>query len=96
MPNLVPSPDRFPAWWQPGTAFAVSDQPRLIQVWQEHRFQTLIFLNSSYVYGASAANFDYAFYPKEFFDAIKSGYVRDDRYPFLTIYHRRTTELGQP
>jgi hypothetical protein len=85
----LPSPERFPAWWQPGTGFAVSDQPRFIQVWREHGFQTLIFLNSSYAYGASADNFDYTFYPREFLDAIERGYVKDESYPLLTVYHRR-------
>ncbi len=91
----LPSPEHSPAWWDPGAAFPASDQNRLIQVWQEHRFQTLIFLNSSYAHGASAAEFDYTFYPKEFLDAIKLGYVRDERYPFITVYHRNA-ELIQP
>ena len=91
----LPSPAHSPAWWEPGTAFAVSDQAHLIQGWQEHQFQTLIFLNSVYAYGTNADKADYYMYPKEFIDVIKSGYVRDNSYPFLTVYHRRA-ELGQP
>ena len=30
----LPSPAHSPAWWEPGTAFAVSDQAHLIQGWQ--------------------------------------------------------------
>lgn len=91
----LPSPMHSPAWWEPGTAFAAVDQARLIQVWQEHRFQTLIFLNSSYAYGTSADNFDYTFYSKEFRDAIRHGYVKDQSYPYITVYHRLATESGQ-
>lgn len=91
----LPSPEHSPAWWEPGTAFGVAEQACLIQVWQEHRFQTLIFLNSDYAYGPEADEADYYLYPKEFVDAISRGYVRDERNPFLTIYHRRATALGQ-
>jgi hypothetical protein len=91
----LPSPERFPAWWEPGTAFAASDQARLIQVWQEHQFETLIFLKADHAHGADADSVDYIYYPKEFLDAIKFGYVRDDSYPSITVYHRRATELGQ-
>jgi hypothetical protein len=89
----LPSPEHYPAVWDPGTAFVVTDQAHFIQVWQEQRFQTLIFLNSGYAYGPIADQADYTFYPKEFRDAIGSGYVRDDRYPFLTIYHRRAESI---
>jgi len=92
----LPSPEHSPVWWDPGAAFPASDQNRLIQVWQEHRFQTLIFLNSSYAYGTGASGMDYTFYPKEFLDAIKLEYVRDESYPFITVYHRRATELNRP
>jgi hypothetical protein len=91
----LPSPEHSPSVWDPGTAFPVSDQAHYIQVWREHRFQTLIFPNSGYAYGAFADNFDYTFYSREFLDAIQRNYVRDDRYPLLTIYHRRA-KAGQP
>ena len=91
----VPSPEHSPAWWEPGTAFAVADQAHLVQGWREHHFQTLIFLNSSYAYGADADSFDYTFYPKEFRDAIQREYMKDESYPNITVYHRRP-ELKQP
>ncbi len=87
----VPSPEHSPAWWEPGTAFSVSDQARLIQVWQEHRFQTLIFLKVN-----NPWHFEPAYYPPELFDAIRRGYVEDTSYPVLTIYHRRSAESDQP
>jgi hypothetical protein len=87
----LPSPERFPAWWQPGTAFAVTDQPRLVKVWQEHRFQTLIFLKA-----INPAGMDCTGYPKEFLDAIRRGYEEDNTYPLVRIYHRRATELNLP
>jgi hypothetical protein len=90
----LPSPKHSPVWWAPGTAFAVADQARLIQVWQQHRFQTLIFLNADYAYGTLADFFEYTFYPKEFLDIIDRDYVRDESYPFITVYHRRA-ELSQ-
>jgi hypothetical protein len=34
--------------------------------------------------------------PKEFMDAIERGYVRDERYPDLTVYHQRETGSGVP
>ena len=92
----LPSPMHSPTLWDPGTAFPVAEQAHLIQVWQEHGFQTLIFLNSSYAYGPIADRADYTFYPREFRNAIERGYVRDEQYPLLTVYHRRTTEWGQP
>ena len=85
----LPSPEHFPAWWQPGTSFAISDQVHLIQVWRDHRFQTLIFLNSAYLLGSRADEADYFGYSKEFRDAINRDYVRDERYPRITVYHRR-------
>lgn len=93
----LPSPELSPAWWEPGTAFPVSDQSHLIQVWQEHKFQTLIFLKINFLHGPGMLyRIDYTFYPKEFLDAIDSNYVGDDvSYPFLIVYHRRA-EVGQP
>lgn len=74
----LPSPSHFPAWWHPGVAFGIDQEPGLIRAWQAHRFQTLIFLKD-----------DYTFYPPELMNVIAHGYVRDDRYPSLTVYHRR-------
>ena len=92
----LPSPMHSPAWWDPGTAFTVADEARLIQVWQEHRFQTLIFLNSDDMYGPGTLyGKAYTFYPDEFLDAINREYVRDESHPFITVYHRRA-ELNRP
>jgi len=92
----LPSPEHSPAWWDPGAAFPASDQNRLIQIWQEHQFQTLIFLHSDSLNGPLADQVDYNFYTKEFRDAILHGYMKDQSYPFITVYHRRATELNQP
>jgi len=92
----LPSPEHSPALWDPGAMFPVSDEAHLVQNWREHQFQTLIFLKSNYAYGQSAFLFDYTFYSEEFLDAIRNGYVADESYPFLTIYHRRLTESRQP
>ena len=74
----LPSPEHFAAWWHPGVAFAIEQEPQLVQVWKDHRFQTLIFLKD-----------DYTFYPAELMDAIARDYTRDDRYTRITVYHRR-------
>jgi hypothetical protein len=93
----LPSPEYFPAVWDPGTAFVLSEQAHLIQGWQEHKFQTLIFLKIDFRHGPGMLyRMDYTYYPKEFLDAIDSNYVGDDvSYPLLIVYHRRA-ELGQP
>lgn len=92
----LPSPEHSPVWWDPGTAFTVADEARLIQIWQEHRFQTLIFLRINYLYGPGTRYMmDYTFYPNELLDAIQRDYVRDESHPFLIVYHRRA-ELNQP
>lgn len=80
----LPSPIHFPAWWHPGTAFAHSDAPRLVKVWQDHQFPTLIFLKG-----------DYTYYTPEFLDAIHRDYTEDDSYPSITVYHRRSPVLLQ-
>jgi hypothetical protein len=74
----VPAPGHFPAWWHPGTAFGREQVPQFVQVWKDHRFQTLIFLKD-----------DYTMFPPELMAAIANGYLRDDRYPDITVYHRR-------
>ncbi len=87
------SPQHSPAWWEPGTAFAASDQAHLIEVWREHHFQTLIFLNSNTSYGPRADDMDFFLYPKEFRNAINLEYGKDESYAAITVYHRRS-ELG--
>ncbi len=75
----LPSPEHLPVWWHPGTAFARRETPHLLQVWQAQGFKTLIFLKG-----------DYTFYPPEFMDLIHEGYVEDDSYMGLTVYHARS------
>lgn len=74
--NGIPSPDRMPVVWEPGTFFARKDEGKLLQTWEDHRFKTLIFLKG-----------DYTFYTPEFMSLIHSDYSSDDRYPELTVYH---------
>ena len=81
------SPEHFPAWWHPGTAFAISDESRIIRDWQQNRFNTLIFVKSGFA-GYSEDRF-YTYYPQEFLDAIHSEYVADQTYPDITVYHLR-------
>jgi hypothetical protein len=78
----LPMPDHLAAWWHPGTAFARSDVPGLLQLWQQQRFRTLIFLNRKQIDG-------YTYYPQELLDLIQRDYVADHRYPLLTVYHLR-------
>jgi hypothetical protein len=86
------SPDQFPAWWHPGTSFPLSTQTHLIQVWEDHRFQTLIFLKPDFHRYTGAEG--YTYYPQEFLDAIDHGYTRDERYTEIVIYQRRTANPG--
>jgi len=88
------SPDQFPAWWHPGTSFPLSKQTHLIQVWEDHRFQTLIFLKPTFRLDPEPVG--YTYYPQEFLDAIDRGYTSDERYPEIVIYQRRTANPGPP
>jgi hypothetical protein len=74
----VPSPRHLPVYWQPGTSFARGDEPKLIEAWRQHHFNTLIFLKD-----------DYTFYSAALLSTIGSEYQRDDRYPDITVYHAR-------
>ena len=88
--RLTP-PVQSPILWDPGAAFAESDEGRLIRVWEEHRFQTLIFLKADNPYGI-----DHIYYSQEFLDAIRRGYLEDGSYPWITVYRRRATGSGEP
>jgi hypothetical protein len=84
------SPEHFPVYWQPDVSFPQSEQSRLVQVWKDAGFKTLIFQRFAEpptARGCSSMN--YTCYTDEFFDAIERGYVRDDRYGAITVYHRR-------
>jgi hypothetical protein len=78
MAENVPSPRHFPAWWHPGTAFDRALMPTIVANWDQQRFPTLIFLKG-----------DYTFYPPSLLNDLKTEYIRDDRYPRLTVYRRR-------
>lgn len=73
----IPSPEGLPLYWQPGTSFARKDQDKYIQVWEEHRFQTLVFLQDEYI----------------FYSPIFKQYIRDNYYPeqgtATTVWHRK-------
>jgi hypothetical protein len=88
------SPDQFPAWWHPGTSFPLSTQTHLIQVWEDHRFQTLIFLKPAFRRHTGVEG--YTYYPQQFLDAIDRGYTSDERYPEIVIYQRHTANPGPP
>ena len=77
-----PSPKHSPARWEPGTAFSVSDQARLIQVWQEHRFQTLIFLKKRRIRGTLNLHTT----RRSFSTQSGADMVEQTSYPVLTIY----------
>jgi MFS family permease len=85
------SPEHSPVLWDPGAALAELDQARLVGVWQEHRFGTLIFLKAGNPYGI-----DHIYYPQELLDAIRRGYVEDGSYSWITVYHRRANGPGEP
>lgn len=73
----LPSPRNLPVWWHPGTSFARSNEHSLVQAWQAHHFDTLIFLKG-----------DYTYYPPDLLAIIHTLYTEDDRYPLLTVYRR--------
>ena len=92
----LPSPVHLPLYWQAGTSFGLPEEAHLAQVWQEDRFPTLIFLNANSGDAFDAEDVDDSIYPDEVIDAISRDYVKDERYPYLTVYRRRVTEAGQP
>jgi hypothetical protein len=83
------SPEQYPAWWHPGTAFPESEQSTIINHWRQDRFKTLIFLKTGFEGHGEIAS--YSYYPQEFLDAIHREYAADDRYPDITVYHRLQT-----
>ena len=85
----IRSPEQFPSWWHPGTAFPVSDQSKIIEQWRQDQFETLIFMKVGFA-GWDEGMY-YTYYPQQFLDAIHSDYVADERYPDITIYHRIKT-----
>jgi hypothetical protein len=77
----IAPPADLPIWWEPGTAFASSEQQHVIALWQHHQFATLIFLHGDYMY-----------YPKAFTDRILDGYARDARYPDLDVWRLKALD----
>jgi len=70
----IASPQHVPVWWHPGTSFAAKDEPALIQIWESHQFDTLIFLKD-----------DFTYYSTRFLAVINDHYARDDHFSELTI-----------
>jgi hypothetical protein len=87
------SPEHSPVLWDPGAAFAESDQAKLIRIWQEHRFKTLIFLNANCP--LFPEGMVYTFYPKGFRDLIDRDYVKDASYAHIAVYHRTAVDTGE-
>ena len=98
----IPSPLHFPAWWHPGTAFARADMHSIVRGWEQDRFATLIYFKGTgqqtpfpdTTDPAKAAIFgdqstDYTYYPASLLNDLRTLYIRDDRYPRITVYHRR-------
>jgi hypothetical protein len=84
----LPSPERFPPAWCPGSWFPISAEPQIIQDWQQDRLRTLIFIKDGLA-GSPRGN-AYTYYPQEFLDIIDRAYVRDDEtYPDITVYRLR-------
>lgn len=73
-----PSPTGIALFWQPGTSFPQSRTVEMLEAWRAHRFPMLIFLKD-----------DYSYYTPEFLRILATDYIRDDRFPDLTVYHRR-------
>lgn len=71
----IPSPLHLPVWWHPGTSFATVDEGVILRRWAEHRFATLVFLKD-----------DYTYYSDRFQNLIASRYIRDDRWPDVTVF----------
>jgi len=86
----LPMPEHLAAWWHPGTAFPRKDVSRLLDIWRAQQFQTLVFLS------ADPRNDNIIYYPQEFLDLIHRDYIADERYPFLTVYHRRSGVTSRP
>jgi hypothetical protein len=85
----LPMPEHLAAWWHPGTAFPRSDVPRLLGIWQQQRYQTLIFLRTD-------PFFDYIYYPPPFLDILHRDYTADDTLPSLTVYRLRRNSALHP
>jgi len=83
----LPSPKGFPVAWCPETFFPIADEPKIMENWREDHLRTLIFLKDQFA--GSAPGGAYTYYPQEFLDLIRSEYVRDDRYPDVTVYRLR-------
>ncbi len=74
----IPSPSHLPVYWQAGTSFARRDEPRLLELWKQHHFNTLIYMKD-----------DYAFYSPAMISLLAAQYQKDDSFPDITVYHAR-------
>ena len=68
------SPKYLPIWWDPGAAFAQSQESKYVDSWEQHRFGTLIFYKNDFIY-----------YPPRLAALLDHMYDRDDRLQYLTI-----------
>jgi hypothetical protein len=89
------SPEHLPLYWQAGTSYGVAEEAHLAGVWQQSRFPTLIFLKAGAV-GDDPEDVDDSTYPDAVIGTIDRDYVKDERFPYLTIYRRRGIDDGQP
>ncbi len=87
----IPSPRDLPLYWQPGTSFARSQEPAMLEEWSKRRFPTLIFLSPLVCVSNNndCKGDDFTYYSPPFLDMIHSRYWRDSRYSDVTVYHLR-------
>ncbi len=76
--HRLPSPLHWTSFFQPGTSLGRAQTSSLVQTWSDHRFPTLIFRKD-----------DFSFYPVPLIEEIQTRYIRDDRYPSISVYRRR-------
>jgi hypothetical protein len=70
----LPSPERIPFVWDPGTEFRFIEESAILEKWKEHRFRTLVFLKD-----------DFTHYTPAFLGLLGDMYVPDQHYSELTI-----------
>jgi hypothetical protein len=74
----LPAPTGLPIWWNPAAAFALEDEPRLIEVWRQKHFKTIILLAG-----------DTTYYSPLFVKLIQATYEPDPRWETITVLRRK-------
>ena len=74
----IQSPLHLPIWWHPGSSFAIADEGTILETWQRSRFGTLVYLKDEFPY-----------YSARFRQLIDSDYIRDNRWPELSVFHAK-------